>query len=59
MTDRLPFVAAVAGGTAVMTGLLIALPRHQVTAPQARRQCAWYSTDSLVSCMKASSSEPR
>ncbi|MFI6098422.1 type VII secretion-associated serine protease mycosin [Lentzea sp. NPDC051213] len=37
MTDRLPFVAAVAGGTAVLTGLLIALPaiRSRRPRPQA------------------------
>ena len=37
MEDRLPFVAAVAGGTALMTGLLIALPaiRSRRPRPQA------------------------
>lgn len=37
MKDRLPFVGAVAGGTAVMTGLLIALPaiRSRRPRPQA------------------------
>lgn len=32
--DRLPFVAAVAGGTAVMTGLLIALPAIRSRRPK-------------------------
>ncbi|GGU20019.1 type VII secretion-associated serine protease mycosin [Lentzea flava] len=34
MKDRLPFVAAVAGGTAVMTGLLIALPAIRSRRPK-------------------------
>lgn len=34
ISDRLPFVAAVAGGTAVMTGLLIALPAIRSRRPK-------------------------
>jgi type VII secretion-associated serine protease mycosin len=34
LSDRLPFVAAVAGGTAVMTGLLIALPTIRSRRPK-------------------------
>ncbi|HEX7304204.1 type VII secretion-associated serine protease mycosin [Lentzea sp.] len=34
IADRLPFVAAVAGGTAVMTGLLIALPAIRSRRPK-------------------------
>ncbi|MFD4641310.1 type VII secretion-associated serine protease mycosin [Lentzea sp. NPDC058436] len=34
MSDRLPFVAAMAGGTAVMTGLLIALPAIRSRRPR-------------------------
>lgn len=34
VADRLPFVAAVAGGTAVMTGLLIALPAIRSRRPE-------------------------
>ncbi|MFD5826818.1 type VII secretion-associated serine protease mycosin [Lentzea sp. NPDC060358] len=35
IADRLPFVAAVAGGTAVLTGLLIALPAIRSRRPRA------------------------
>ncbi|GHH35809.1 type VII secretion-associated serine protease mycosin [Lentzea cavernae] len=34
LSDRLPFVAAVAGGTAVMTGLLIAVPAIRSRRPK-------------------------
>jgi hypothetical protein len=34
ISDRLPFIAAVAGGTAVMTALLIALPAIRSRRPE-------------------------